>query len=89
MAARGRSESCLRILSTSSPRFIFSIMARESLSRISPAAFLVKVTHKISLTSHLPPAIRRIRRSIITVVLPLPAEAETTRLPPSLWMTLS
>ena len=57
------------------------ISAARSFSFICAAAFLVNVTASMPSKSP-PPCMYSERRSIITYVLPLPAEAETITLPP-------
>ena len=59
---------------------IVLISALRSFSFICDAAFFVNVTAKISLTS-LPDSIKRMIFSIMTVVFPLPAEADTIVFP--------
>ena len=71
------------LFSDSLPAAISLSMAFRSFSRISAAAFSVKVTAKISLTRALPSTTRRISRLIMAKVLPLPAEADTSRSPSS------
>ncbi len=82
ISAEGSSKSCAFKRAFSSPRAceILCKIAARSFSRICAAALLVKVTASTSLTLT-PFKISETSRSIITAVLPLPAEAETITLP--------
>ena len=84
ISAPGTSASCFlsfsRCFASVSGALIALINSFLSFSFICAAAFFVKVTASISLTSA-PAVIRRTIFSIMTVVLPLPADAETMVFP--------
>ena len=80
MLARSRRMSCSR--QRALPEAAISLRRSDSLARMSDAAARVKVTTSMRSMSAPPSRIRRSTRSTSTVVLPEPAAALSSRLPP-------